>query len=77
MSRDPLDELIEELEKTLPPRPLSDRRLIPNVYQFGEMLRLAESRSKVRSWPSGVEAPGVFEAASDVQDDDCSEPTES
>jgi hypothetical protein len=55
---------------------LSDRRLIPNVYQFGELLRLADSLSKERPRPSRVEARGASEAASDVKDDDSSEPTE-
>jgi hypothetical protein len=76
MPRDPLDELIEELEKTLPPRAVSDPRRIPNVYQFGEMLRLCESVDKARPRPSRVEAHGTSEAAADLQDIDSSEPSE-
>jgi hypothetical protein len=76
MPRDPLDELIEELEKALPPRPLGDPRRIPNVYQYGELLCRIDKLQRECRRPSRGEAPGASEAAPEVQGDDSSEPTD-
>jgi hypothetical protein len=68
MPRDPLDELIEELEKALPPRPLGGPGPMPDVDQFSRLICMADSYSRERPRPSRVEARGAPQAAADVQD---------
>jgi hypothetical protein len=76
MPRDPLDELIEELEKAVPPRPLGDPRRFPNVHQYGELLCYLDKHYRERPRPLRAETNRASEAAPDVQDDDSDPSTE-